>query len=611
MICTSDLDAVFKDLSTFRGDGRGPVIFDTRDRGNYSEYGWPKTSEMLRRADPSGLAEALMLREMVEATTLGSKVPLAQVLREDGFVEKLQAIVAIQTRLDTLIGGLGESLMTHLSGALATVSESFGAPTSREVAICLRDAIFCLDSGLTLRWLECTDTPMAEHVPLAEDIRQFPDTVAFVDALRTTLPFGAHLARVGTDFTAIGIKQPGRIAYLSSLGINLHSGQMEQHRAHNALMAEAFDLDTPVQRYPQWLATKRREGSETPMIVGADTHAMNRLAALPRDRLIWLAMVVEMAAKRMSEAKPADVQLAEALANALPERAASVLPVIFKPNWQAASLTLEEMVASLGFSEWESRFLQPAWEGLSPDVFLPESPHLAGMRLDTRVPCRYPKDFESGMSFSEAEDARRHSVPFVRVASDWVGSKAEIDAARREVFGQNLANYLLSWGSLRFEKLWEDRRAWFSDLLRQNLEHAIRQSCVWVTSLDHYTSGVNIYNQSPQHKGYRPRCIFNRKSEVTDSLLVHPDSAAELVALLGLRSEAALPEELHGWTRQQGWATAPRSKPGPYGTLERWGFRRRGFGSERKTVFEAIIRVNRNNVDISSKTTRPHDSDAD
>ncbi|KWU23424.1 hypothetical protein [Burkholderia cenocepacia] len=567
---------------------------------------------MLRRADPSGLAEALLLYEMVEATINGSNVPLALVLREPGFVERMGAVLKIHDRVDSLIGGLRETLMSSLETALATISESFGAPSSREVAICLRDAIFCLDRGLTLRWLECDGTPMDTPVPLAEDVRHFPDIVAFVDALRTTLPFGAHLARIGTTFTAIGIKQPGRIGYLSSLGINTHTGAVQEHHADNSHMAETFDLDTPVQRYPKWVEYKTRSGlGGLSIALGADTHAMSTLSTLPRDRIIWFAMVVEMAAKRMRETSTEDVQLTEALVNALPERVASSVPVVVKPNWRANELTLAEMVGSLELSDWALRFLRPAWEGLPAETFLPESEHPVGIRLDSRSLCRYPTQFDSGMGFSEAEDARKNAIELVRVARDWVGSKKEIDAARKQVFGHNLSNFLLTWGNRRFETLWEEQKTRFSDLLRHNLKKAIQHPCVWRAAPDYYVSGVNIYNQSAKHKSYNPRCIFNRKSEVTDTLVVQPNSDADLVEVLGLSAVADLPEELQGWNRIQGWATAPHTTPGPFRSNRRWCFRRRGFGSDRKAVFEGLVRVNHANVDISGIAAHRPDPDAD
>lgn len=613
MISTSELDKIFADLAAFRGNGRDDLHFDSRDRGNYGAYSWDGTRGMLRRADPVGLAEALLLQEMVEATLHGSKVVLHRLLREEGFLDHLKQILLIKQRVTQLIAGRDEALRMKVTAALASISADFGEPSAREVAICLRDAIYCTDTGLKLRWLTCDGAPLSGPVPLAEDVRQFGSIAEFIDALRVEMPFGAHLARIGRDFTAIGIKQPGRIAYLSSIGIDTQSGQTAQDRAHGTHMAEAFDLDTAVQRYPEWVKVSGGHGyGSTVVATGATDHRMNRLSLLPRDRLIWFAMTVELAVQRMAQTRVEDVSLTEALVNVLPGERTSNLPAVIKPNFSVDTLNIEGMLDTLELSDWERRFLAPSLEGLAAETFLPQGTGLVGFRLDRRVLCPWPSDF-GGLPFSQREDIQENAVRFTSVGTDWVGSKAEIDDARKVIFGRNLANYLLAWGNREFAALWEQSREWFIERLKSNLPAAVSHPSVYLVGIDHYAgSRVNLYHQSPRHKTYNPRCYFNPKSEVTHSLLVHPDTSEDLVGVLGLDGEADLPERLQGWSRRLGWTTTDRhSRGSPYGTTERWDFRRRIAGSERTPSFEGVIRVNEKNCDISKVRPFEYPKDVD
>jgi hypothetical protein len=608
VISVHKLDTIFQALEAFRGDGRTHILFDSRDRGNYSAYNWETTVQMLRRADSTGLAEALLLDEMVEATIAGSQVKLASVIREEGFVAKVSQILAIKADLHELIGPMQDALISHLETALSSVSEAFGTPASREVAVCFRDAIYCLDRGLKLRWIVCDAPSMAENVPLAHSVSQFADIAEFVDALRVTLPMGAHLARIGLHNTAIGIKQPGRIAYLSSMGINQQSGKMEENRANNYLMAESLDLDTAVERYPQWVTTTGSSGLGRQTVVhGLQTHEMNDIRTLPRDRLIWLAMLVDMATQRMAKTDPASVQLTETMVNALPGALPSRLPVIVKPNWVVDNLTLEAMFDSLGLSPWEQGFFRPALSRLSKDVFLPLGDRSVGLRLDTFELCDYPEsEFSSHMNFHAAADARNQSIRMVTLSSDWVGDKAEIDAARRQIFGRNLVDFLMAWGNRQWTQFWNDQKDWFEATLAPRIDAVVRHPCVQRRAADYYGgSGPRFFKQNPKRKTYAPRCFFNVKSEVTDTLLITPQTSRDVVEILGLSGEDQLPEMLRGWSRAQGWTTGHSAEAPPYGTHARWVFRRKPNGLQGKGMLEATVSVNRANLDfdISSLST--------
>lgn len=164
---------------------------------------------------------------MIEATIEGSTVKLSRVLREPGFVEQLRTILDLKQALTAEIAEPAAKLMTKINASLGEVADSFGYPTSREVAICLRDAIYSMKEGLTPRWLQYSANAPSFHAPICQDIHHFLDTSAFLIALREPMPYGAHLARIGLTQTAIGIKQPGRVAYLSSQFINVHTGKMD------------------------------------------------------------------------------------------------------------------------------------------------------------------------------------------------------------------------------------------------------------------------------------------------------------------------------------------------------------------------------------------------
>jgi hypothetical protein len=87
MITTEKLDAIAKRQDDYRGNGtRGKdfILFDGRDHGNYLAYGFADTAAMLRRADPTGLSEGILLDAMIEATIAHSTVTLSKVLRDEG-----------------------------------------------------------------------------------------------------------------------------------------------------------------------------------------------------------------------------------------------------------------------------------------------------------------------------------------------------------------------------------------------------------------------------------------------------------------------------------------------------------------------------------------------
>jgi len=616
------LEDVAKGLALYRQDGRQDILFDSRDRGNYSAYGWDHTAAMLRRHDATGIAVAMLLNEMIEATINGSTLELRKVLREEGFVDRIRSVLALKANLDRVLAGPMNVFMDRITTSLKAVSSELGVPDSREVTICLRDAIYCMDKGLTLRWLQCEESSMSAPVPLAMDIGQYDSIAAFTDALRQQLPFGAHLGRIGLDMTAIGIRQPGRIAYLSSMSINVFDGGMHQQTAHNADIAEAFDLDTPVQRYPAWTKSPgkqtkfRSECSDIERRADAE-HSLNRIAVLPRDRLIWLAMVVDMAAQRMAETQPGSVALADVALRALAYDASSVgLPAVIAPNWTLKDPSLDAAFNSLGLTEWESRYLRTSIIGMEVGSFLPIGNMPMALNLASRllVPC---EDDDVGSYDSRFSD--RH-VAITPAQPDMIGTHAEVEEARFTILRTNLAKYLLQWGNARFEADWE---AYEPELIRQlknNFPRVLSARCVNVKEADYvHGLGLTLYTQSSAHKGYKPRCFINGRKPMTHYADFRPLNGSDFVEMLGLSDESDLPVFLRGWTREQSWTTTDPYSPGSATpaapVIARWEFSRRQAdeGGRRPRVCRVVVVLNQASVPamyLQPKQPEPSDSAA-
>jgi hypothetical protein len=594
-ISFATLDRIAAELAAFRKDGgsKNPlVLFDSRDHGNYGDYYASDTTTMLRKHDPTGLADGLLLNEKIEATISGSKVQLSRVLREGGYIGELCRILELKRDLMAQIAAPMAALTEYLASCLQSINIDIPAPTSREVALCLRDAIYCIDKGMSLRWLQCDSMEMPPHLPISPVINQYPNIVAFTDDLRTVLPFGAHLARIGRDYTAIGLKHLGKIAFMSSMTINLHTGNMEEQLVGGNHMAEPLDIDHAVARYPRWVTTQRggssRSMGDQITVHGADSHEINHISLLPTDRLIWLAMTVEIASQQMAGTAPSSIELAESVTRALPEHSAANLPMVITPNWTAEDLTVEGMFDSLGFTDWERNYLSPALKGMTVKHFMPEGPVL-GLMLDTGELVEWPAQFDSRFSYSDAARIKENAVQLISVSSSWVGTKEEIDKARRAIFAHNLAAFLMGWGNRRFLDECKRVKPWFDKHLRANIENALRHPCVIDRDKEFSVSGaLHLYSQSPKHKTYNPRCFFDRKSAVHQVAYIFPQTSTDLVEILGLKRESELPSFLRYWRRDLGWTTV--EKGNQYNIHEKWCFSKHAFRQAgRCRILEATV----------------------
>lgn len=559
-------------LEAFRDSG--DIIFDGRDHGNYLSYSWKNHFDMLMGNDPTGLAAGMVLDEMFEATIVGATVKLSRVLREPGYLQRLQAILDVRQELLDAVHAPRLALMTRVDEALAQTCADLGRCSSREVAICLRDAIYSMDRGLKLRWLQFDPgAPAQAHVPLCASVTHHTDIAGFVAALRGPLPFGAHLARIGKRYTAIGIKQPGRIAYLSSLVLEIHG--ISESRAHDSHMAEALDLGTPTQRYPEW--TSQPSTNRSLALQSEGVVIIDQIAKLPRDRLIWLAMVTEIVAQRMADTRPEDVELSEGLLLAMNRPPASdrQLPMVITPNWRVQELTIEGALAELQLTSWELGFLRPALEHYSVETFLPlgES-DLALDVSDGRI-----RPYASDASDFRGNEYKERNARIAAMPPGWAGTRAETEAIRHKLLLRNLADYLLAWGNERFRAEWDKAKPWIERQFKAAQPEALLAGCVRFEPPGMLTHNkIHLYTQSPRHTGFNPRCFFyGRKKEVTHVAHFQPRHSADLVEMLGLAGEQELPEFLRGWRRQTNWttdtATANWDKT-PASTTRRWVFTR-------------------------------------
>lgn len=588
-------------LVEYRGDGRTDVLFNASDRGNYVGTYWDQGLAELLKADPTGLAAGMMIREQLEATLCSSKVSLTRVLREEGFLAGLQTILDVQGEVDAAIAAPKAALMRKVDHALAALSPELGATSPLEMAICLRDAIHSMERGLTLRWLECDPDVSVGDAPIAlcNAVTAYPDIGTFVGALRSVMPAGAHLARIGLGQTAIGIKQHGRIAYLSSLSLSA-SGDVVQRRDDD-YGVEELDLDTPVDRYPAWTTgTGFVEPQYSVRVPGGGGLRYPTIASLPRDRLVWLAMVVEIATQRMSEADPGAVELAERLVLALPQRGlngaqgAETLPALIKPNWRSADLTVADVLGDLELSSWELKFLAPALRDRTAAHFQPVSAGELLLHLDSGTLLEAPGPQDEG-------DWVTDHVAVMALDPNWVGTRVETEAVARTLFVRNLASYLMAWGNRQWRLEWDAVKPGLRERFAAALPRALMATCGTV-SVPAFTTlyGLHLHRQSPKHKTYKPLCFFSAsgrrgiKTEVTHVLHMQPVTAAEVVEVLGFESESDLPGFLQGWSRDCSWAADTRhGYVGPAGTFARWAFA--GVHSKSHVV-EFSVAINVHNV---------------
>jgi hypothetical protein len=567
MIPLALLSTLAEKLSTFRGDGRSLVLFDGRNQGNYSNFYWDETSAMLNKADPTGFSLAMLINEMIEATIDGSTVKLNRILREEGFIAKLAVILDYKESLMEVLEAPMQTFMARIESIINAVSPDFGAPSSLEVALCMRDAIYCIDKGMTMRWIQCEPGFENHAIGLQPDIVIAPTIAQFVEDLKYALPNGVHLARIGHDDTAIGIKKPCRILYMSSLKMNLYTGSMKQEAHGSENLGEKFDLDGFAHRYPRWINKS--------WVASHANHTdakMLQVADIGRDSIIWLVMMMELASQEMGRVDPDTIRLSESARLALSHDSIErrTMPVPYKPNWTLEAPSLMDMVAGLGLSPWELKFVAQALEGVDPLAFMPVTNKAVGMSLAQKKLIDMP---ESRSNLDEHNDANK-VIRFVSIDEGIAGTEDEIRKFVTTIYRTNLADYLITFGNQKFMTLWKQDTEWFKATLTANAMAALDAPCTKVHRLDFSRWSIpSIYKQSPKHKGFRPLCFIKGKGECDVKSHVYPVNDQEMADVLGLSSVSDLPEYLHGWSRKLSWATGSGvTQQNPALSQVRWFF---------------------------------------
>lgn len=596
MISYDLLQSVSEKLAAFRGDGRGDVLFDARDPGNYGDYHWDQTVDLMKANDPTGLALAMLVNEKIEATIDGSSVKLSRVVREKGFTDKLHAILDIKAEIDAVLAGPMAVFKNRVDALIAEVTPDFGESTTREVALSMRDAIYCMSRGMTLRWVQCDPDVPNLPVSLQTDIAILPTLADFVQALKYQLPIGVHLARIGRDQTAIGIKKPGRIVYMSSMSINVNTGSMLEDRGSSHHISETLDLDTLAQRYPKWFVRHDAIGFAP---AGYKDANITTVKQIPRDSIIWLAMMMELANQQMGRVDPAIVKLSESARMAITHGASerNTLPVPYTPSWVYQPPALAEVLNSLGLSEWELKFLAPALHEIDPLDFIPVSESTVGYHF-----------IEKRLTQSPDRVCHEWWIRFVSISEGIAGTQEEVQAVVRKIYQKNLANYLISWGNRTFAEHWRLDRQWFTDKLTDNALKAMDAACshVRLNGFERWNV-ANVFKQSPKHKGFKPVCFITGKGDCDVKTHVYPQTDDDIVEVLGLASKDELPAYLHGWSRDLGWTTSDFfTDPHPGITDLRWYFAcdKDGNSDDPESSYEGVIYFNSANHPTGAKKTK-------
>lgn len=572
MISFDLLQTLNDQLTAYRSSERKLVIHDERDSGNFSDSQWKRTVEMLRSTDPTGLAVAMLIHEKIEATIKSCKVELDRVLREENYFQRLHEILTIKNELNAVLQGPMMAFRDRIETMIGTVSKEFGAPTTREVAVCLRDSIYSMNTGMKLRWLQCEYEGSTLPVGLHSNVVLSPSLADFVQDLKNTLPFGIHVARIGSGQTAIGIKKPGRIAYLSSLSIDLHTGKMQQGGIGDSHMRETLDLDGFEDRYPVWSTINYNRLTKP----GDVDTGMIHISELSRDRMIWLAMIIELSNQEMARVSPAEIRLTESARVALSHDSATrpTLPVPYKPSWTLQLPKLEDVYASLGFTAWEDKFLADALVGINPEFFMPFGENSMAIHLTDKTQHRWPKDKDPEYDWHQEKAITESCVKMTAISQGIAGTQEEVEGMIYKIYQHNLAQWLMEWGNRKFAALWKNDTEWFKKRLAKNAEKALNSATAKVKALDDFGPNyvATVWKQSPKHVKFHALCFFEGKKSADVKAYLYPKDSKDLVEILGLKNEAALPEHLQGWSRSMGWRTKDRYSGDKMPTDERWIF---------------------------------------
>jgi hypothetical protein len=545
MISLTLLRSLSADLETFRSKAAKIVMYDHGLTGNYGNYEVEKIWNKLEAHDPTGFASALLLDEMIENVINGSDVRLSRVLREPGFLDKVNEVLTIKSKLAPYIDEPRATFVSRLAESLKAISPDDAAPSTLEVAVCMRDAIYAIDGGLKLRWMRC-NTAVGGDMALCHTVRHYKTMPEFIESLMSELPHGAHLACINGRFTVIGLKNPGRIAYLSTLSIDRHTGKYMQGESSQYNAAQ-FDLAKPAERYPNWNAPAARHDGAV-AVVGQEG-VISKLSQLKRDQIIWLALVVEMTRQEMERTDATTIALTETMTNALAGANKTSLPAL-RVNYVMQTRSIAELFDSYGFNEWTRNFLQPAIDELTIDHMLPITNEPVSFRISAREHTRTLTQTELYGFPGGSEAYLMDYVSMHTISPSLAGTQAEVEEIRNWVLGRNLLSYLMAYMNTRFVTLFvTECFATFKKRIEKNLGKAILSNCARVTAFNNTPGGVYFYKQSGKHKTYNPRCYFDEFATPTHTVFIEPINSAEIAEVMGLKSEKDLPEFIRGWVR--------------------------------------------------------------
>jgi hypothetical protein len=461
MIPQEVVTAFVAQLAEYVDERADLIMLRWSERGHVEPDALTRSVDMLNRNDPTGFASAFLLDEAIQSVFAAGKVNLGRVLNEEGYIERLALLSRIRQQLSEYLAKPRDEFIARVTKSVAEIGLPTDEITSRSVAVCLRDAVYAMDSGLSQRWLRCdagdNSAPGKRPLPLSRFVLEFDTLPDFVAALRSNLGAGAYLACVDSDLTVIGLKLPGRVMYLSSLEIDARSGGLRQIVGDKYGTAK-FDINKPLERYPDWDAirkgAKRVPAACRPEV--GEAQVVCPLSNLPADQVLWLALVVEMARQAMVRAEPGTVDLAESMMKALQAGNPENLPA-HQVNFDLTMPSIEAVFSGLELDEWTRRFMRPALERLTAEHFLPVGDARFALELDTGALWTS----EEVAARSDELDSRfvADFVDVCPVSPQLVGTRAEMDAARHRIFERNLLVYLLAWTNTRIAKLWGHRCA--------------------------------------------------------------------------------------------------------------------------------------------------------
>lgn len=527
------------------------MISDSRDHGNFSGSFFESKRDWMRQNEPTGLCEAALLLSMIDATISNITVRLSDVLMNAEFMTNATLILPVRKQIEDVFGARIAEFHNNVEQVLTNVKPGSSIPPHKEMAICLRDALHSIDVGLKLRWVQRdASADLSRDFVLSKSVFQFDDAHAFLEFLRTDMPCGAHLVKVG-PFTAISFKQPGCIAFLSSMSINEHSGDYTESGTVHA--AKKYDFDQPTHRYPAWNALRQKNTLTTE---NAASHLWGNLEEMASEHIMWLTMVVGMMNVRIRDLQPTSADRVESVVNALPSAArAGTMLAVREPVWNAQEFSIEEGLNALGFTPWELAFFAPYLKDLTWEFFLPEG----------------TGDVQRDIPISPLWTPTSSHVSMERVAvfkpfnPNVVGTQAEVEHVRRTMFLKNLGVWVMACGTKSIRQLWIDLKPMFEERAEANL-HALADLpfatliCSTEFSLQ---STAMLYEQNSKRKTYSPLCKFDEKTPATHTLLLMPENSADIALMLGMK-EQDLPAWLIGWKRDTGtWSSDSKSRSYP------------------------------------------------